>query len=106
MSTWQAQVRSSRGQIFFRDDLGDRIIKMGAENQPRPFFIIEIVDVPDCQNVSDSRGGRCNLSRCRYTNVPYPMRFLAVQKIYFFVYLDSRNKAILKKLSDSLATTT
>jgi len=36
---------------------------------------------------------------------PYLMRFLLVQNICFFVYLNSRNEAILKKLSDSLATT-
>ena len=35
----------------------------------------------------------------------YPNRFLPVQILYFFIYLNSRNEAILKKLSDSLATT-
>jgi len=35
----------------------------------------------------------------------YPTRFLPVQILHFFIYLNSRNEAILKKLSDSLATT-
>jgi hypothetical protein len=36
-------------------------------------------------------------------NVPNPVP--PVQNNYFFVYLNPRNKVILKKLSDSLATT-
>jgi hypothetical protein len=36
-----------------------------------------------------------------YVTNPVP----PVQNNYFFVYLNPRNKAILKKLSDSLATT-
>jgi hypothetical protein len=47
----------------------------------------------------DSRGG------CRYVAASYPKRFLPVQILQFFVYLNSKNEAILKKLSDSLATT-
>ena len=51
----------------------------------------------------DSRG-RCHYVRGDKGAVP--SRFLPVQILSFFIYLISRNAAIVKKLSDSSTTTT
>jgi hypothetical protein len=73
---------------------------MDAENKPR--FIFNFLT-----NFSPQGAGlRPRLtSEAAVATWPYTMRFLPVQKKRFFVYLNSRNEAILKKLSDSLATT-